>query len=85
MKFSIKEMPYIFAYRTGLFPFLEQSQMSKKSSELPSALRLGFLFLNSPKYLDPSYRTDLGIWDCFQKRKTPSHTQRNTVANEPLS
>ena len=29
-----------------------------------------FPFQNNPKYLDPSYKTDLDIWDCFGKGKT---------------
>ena len=28
-----------------------------------------FPFQNSPKYLDPSYKMDLDIWDCFRKGK----------------
>ena len=27
-------------------------------------------FQNNPKYLDPSYKTDVDIWDCFRKGKT---------------
>ena len=38
-----------------------------------------FIFLNNPKYLDPSYKMDLDIWDCFGRKKTPSYNQRNTV------
>ena len=26
-------------------------------------------FLNSPKHLDPSYKTDLNFWDCFGRIK----------------
>ena len=36
-------------------------------------------FLNSPKDLDPSYKMDLDLWDCFGRKKTPSYNRRNTV------
>ena len=36
-------------------------------------------FLNNPKDLDPSYKTDLDLWDCFGRKKTLSYNQRNTV------
>ena len=26
-------------------------------------------FLNNPKDLDPSYKTDLDLWDCFGRKK----------------
>ena len=26
-------------------------------------------FLNNPKGLDPSYKTDLDFWDCFGRKK----------------
>ena len=29
-----------------------------------------FSFQNNPKNLDPSYKTDLDLWDCFRKGKT---------------
>ena len=28
-----------------------------------------FPFQNNPKYLDPSYKMDLDIWDCFRREK----------------
>ena len=28
-----------------------------------------FLFLNNPKNLDPSYKMDLGLWDCLGRVK----------------
>ena len=36
-------------------------------------------FLNNPKDLDPSYKMDLDLWDCFGQKKTLSYNQRNTV------
>ena len=37
-------------------------------------------FQNNPKDLDPSYKTDLDLWDCFGRKKNPSYIQGNTVA-----
>ena len=31
------------------------------------------------KDLDPSYKTDLDIWDCFGRKKTLSYNRRNRV------
>ena len=36
-------------------------------------------FLNNPKDLDPSYKTDLDFWDCFGRKKGPSYKRRNMV------
>ena len=36
-------------------------------------------FLNNPKDLDPSFKTDLDLWDCFERKKTLSYNRRNTV------
>ena len=36
-------------------------------------------FLNNLKDLDPSYKTDLDLWDCFGRKKTPSYIRGNTV------
>ena len=33
-------------------------------------------FLNNPKHLDPSYKTDLDFWDCFGKKKNLSYNLR---------
>ena len=38
-------------------------------------------FLNNPKDLDPSDKTDLDFWDCFGRKKTPSYKRRNTVSH----
>ena len=32
-------------------------------------LRHSVLFLNSPKNLDASYKTDLDFWDCFGRKE----------------
>ena len=39
-------------------------------------------FLNNPKDLDPTYKTDLDFWDCFGRKKTPSYKRRNTVGGQ---
>ena len=36
-------------------------------------------FLDNPKDLDPSYKTNLDLWDCFGKKNIPSYNQRNMV------
>ena len=36
-------------------------------------------FPNNPKDLDPSYKMDLDLCDCFGRKKTLSYNQRNTV------
>ena len=38
-----------------------------------------FLSQNNPKYLDPSYRMDLDIWDCVGTEKPLSYNRRNMV------
>ena len=35
-------------------------------------------FLNNPKDLDPSYKTDLDFWD-FSEGINPSYNRKNTV------
>ena len=35
--------------------------------------------LDNPKDLDPSYKTDLDIWDYSGSKKMPSYNQRNTL------
>ena len=32
---------------------------------ISSLIRLCFAFQNNPKNLDPSYKTDLDLWDCL--------------------
>ena len=36
-------------------------------------------FLNNPKYLDLSFKTDLDIWIVLEGKKTLSYSQKNTV------
>ena len=36
-------------------------------------------FLNNPKDLDLSYKTDLDLWGCFGGKIILSYNQRNTV------
>ena len=36
-------------------------------------------FLNNPKDLELSYRTDLDFWDCFRRKKNSVLKDRNTV------
>ena len=36
--------------------------------------------LNNPKDLDPSYKMDLDLWDCFGRKITLSYNRRNMVA-----
>ena len=36
-------------------------------------------FLNNPKDLDLSYKTDIDLWDCFGRKKTLSYNRRNMV------
>ena len=36
-------------------------------------------FLNNLKDLDPSYKTDLDLWDRFWKEKNSSYIRGNTV------
>ena len=38
-----------------------------------------FPFKNNPKYLDPSYKTDLHIWDCFRRKKTNLKAELNKI------
>ena len=36
-------------------------------------------FLNNPKDLDPSVKTDLDLWGCFGRKIILSYNQGNTV------
>ena len=36
-------------------------------------------FLTNPKDLDPSYKMDLDLWDCFGRNKLQLITQKNMV------
>ena len=39
-------------------------------------------FLNNSKDLDPFYKTDLDLWDCFGRKKTLSYNRRNAVFDD---
>ena len=72
-----KHIPYLFGYKTGL----SLSRMSTNNQISPTqfAVIRVLPFLNNPKDLDLSYKTDLDFWDCFGRKKTPSSNRRNTV------
>ena len=57
------------AIRRG-FPSLEWVQIIKSVLCNVAVIRV-LPFLNNPKDLDPSYKTDLDFWDCFGRKKTP--------------
>ena len=38
-----------------------------------------FSFLNNPNDLDPYYKTDLDILDCFERKNNLSYSHRDTV------
>ena len=42
-------------------------------------------FLNNPKDIDPSYKTDLDSCHCSRRKKTPSYNRRNTVLRFKLN
>ena len=44
---------------------LPKSQQICKSVSCNSAINWDFLFQNNPKDLDPSYKLDLDLLDCF--------------------
>ena len=46
--------------------------------------KMGFPVQNNPKNLDPSYKMDLDIWDCFERKINPSYSQSNVVPVDPL-
>ena len=66
-------LSYLFGYKMGFFPFLEWLQRTKS---VPwNFARIQVLpFLNNPKDLDQSYKTD-----SFGRKKTPSYNRRNMV------
>ena len=71
------QIPYLFGYNTGFS--LSKSIQIIKSVLFNFAVIRVLPFLNNPKDLDPSYKTDLDFWDCFGRKKTPSYKRRNTV------
>ena len=54
----------------GIFSSLEWLQMQMTKSVLWNFAIIRVLpFLNNPKDLDPSYKTNLDFWDCFERKK----------------
>ena len=41
-----------------------------------------FTFLNNPKDLDPSSKTDLDFWIVLEGKETPSYNRRNKVSGK---
>ena len=66
------------AIRQG-FPSLEKGQIIKSVLCNFAVIRV-LPFLDNPKDLDPSYKTDLDFWDCLGRKKTPSYKRRNMVS-----
>ena len=61
------KIPYLSGYKTG-FPFSRMTTNTKSALRNFAIIRV-LPFLNNPKYLDPSYKMDLDIWDCFGRKK----------------
>ena len=84
LKYFIQQLSYVLskmiysAIRRG-FPSLEWVQIIESVLCNFAVIRV-LPFLNKPKDLDPSYKTDLDFWDCFGRKKTPSYKRRNTVS-----
>ena len=38
-----------------------------------------FLFQNTPKDLDPSYKRDLDFWDCFEPKQPCLTAEKNRI------
>ena len=60
-------LPIYSAKRRG-FPSLERVQILRSVLCNFAVIRV-LPFLNNPKDLDPSYKTDLEFWDCFGRKK----------------
>ena len=60
-------VPYLFGYKTGLS--LSRMNTNNQISPLHFAVIRVLPFLNNPKDLDLSYKTDLDFWDCFGRKK----------------
>ena len=67
--------PIFIRLKHGSLPFLITPK--SKSVLCNSAIKWWFLFLNNLKDLDPSYKMDLDLSDCFGREKTnPSHNRK---------
>ena len=63
------KVTYLSGYKTVFFGPLEWLQITK--SVLWNFAIIPILpFLDNPKDLDPSYKMDLDLWDCFGRKKT---------------
>ena len=77
-------MGTVFIWLSDVFsPSLERLQKTK-TVRSNFAFILVLPFLNSPKDLDLSYKTDLDLWDCFGRTKTLSYNLR-TMATVLIS
>ena len=69
------------AIRRGFFVPLEWLQIAT-SVPWNFAIIPILPFLNNPKDLDPSYKTDLDLWDCFGRKKSILYNWRNMVLSK---
>ena len=65
------------AIRRGFCP--SRMTSNNQVSPMKFCYNTNFNFLNNPKDLDPSYKMDLDLRDCFRREKTLSYNRRNTV------
>ena len=72
------KIPYLLGFKTGFFHSLEWLEISKPVL-WTFAIVLVLPFQDNPEDQDPSYKMDLDLWDCFGRKITLSHIQRNTV------
>ena len=76
-KLNLQTVYHIYFIRWG-FPLYRMST-NNYTSPMKFSCYMSFTFLNNPRDLDPSYKTDLDFWYCFARKKTPSYSRRNTV------
>ena len=65
------------AIRRG-FPLFRMST-NNQISPLQFCCNTSIPFLNNPKCLNLSSKTDLDFWNCFGRKITPSYNRRNMV------
>ena len=75
---TVSAIPYLFGYKTG-FPLSRMTTNNHISPICSFAIIQVLPFLNTPKHLDPSYKMDLDVWDCFGRKRTLSYNRRNMV------
>ena len=71
------QLPYFSGYKTGFF-FVPLTS-NNKISPMKVCYNTNLPFLNHPKDLDLSYKTDLDLWGCFGRKIIPSYNRKNTV------